>query len=472
MAIDGVFILQLRQDAVRQLFTQLYAPLIEAVDIQNSALGEDLVLIQCNQRAQAIWRDRSQQDGVGWAVTFKHLEWHDVRHVRRRFTGHSKLFFHFRSRFTKGQRLGLSKEVRHQFGVVITQRIMAHRWRDKVTRDHLGALVDQLIERVLTVGTRLTPDNRAGLVIHRLTVAIHILTVGLHVALLEVSRKTVHVLIVWQNRFSFSAIEIVVPQANQRQQYRQVVRQLCFGEVTIHRMRAGQQLLEIIKTNRQRNRQTDRRPQGITATDPIPELEHVGGIDTECRDRAGVGRQRSKVLGHMRLPGGALQEPLTGAQGVGHGLLRGEGLGGHQEQRGLGIQTLQRFGDMSAIHVRNKVHVQVIFVRLKCLGHHVRTQVRTTDTDIHHIGDRFAGVTGPLPADHFVAKRFHLSQYRINLRHHVLTIDHNWRVATVTQRHVQHRPIFGAVNFVPTEHGGNRLWQLGLVRQRQQVLHS
>ena len=174
----------------------------------------------------------------------------------------------------------------------------------------------------------------------------------------------------------------------------------------------------------------------------------------------------------MRLLVGSLQEPLTGAQGVGHGLLRGEGLGGHQEQRGLGIQTLQRFGDMSAIHVRNKVHVQVIFVRLKCLGHHVRAQVRTTDTDIHHIGDRFAGVTGPLPADHFVAKRFHLSQYRIDLRHHVLTIDHDWRVATVTQRHVQHGPIFGAVNFVPTEHGGNRLWQLGLVRQRQQVLHS
>ncbi len=87
---------------------------------------------------------------------------------------------------------------------------------DEIARYHFGSLADQLIERVLTVRTWFTPDNRASLVIHNLTVTVNILTVGLHIALLEVRRETVHILVIRQNRFSFRAKEIVVPDANQR----------------------------------------------------------------------------------------------------------------------------------------------------------------------------------------------------------------------------------------------------------------
>src|SRR5688572_19728713 len=128
---------------------------------------------------------------------------------------------------------------------------------DEVTRDDFSPLVNQLIERVLTVSARFAPDDRASLVIHRVAVTVNELTVRFHVALLEVSGKTVHVLVVWQDSFGFSAIEIVVPDADQRQQYRQVFLSRRIREVFIHRVSTAQQLFEVIETYRQRDRQTD-----------------------------------------------------------------------------------------------------------------------------------------------------------------------------------------------------------------------
>ncbi|SUX76299.1 Uncharacterised protein [Citrobacter freundii] len=49
MAGDFVIIIQLWQNAIRQLFAQLNAPLVKGEDIQDSALSEDFVLVQRNQ---------------------------------------------------------------------------------------------------------------------------------------------------------------------------------------------------------------------------------------------------------------------------------------------------------------------------------------------------------------------------------------------------------------------------------------
>ena len=43
--------------------------------------------------------------------------------------------------------------------------------------------------------------------------------------------------------------------------------------------------------------QADGGPQRVAAADPVPELEHVGGVDAERRDLLGVGRERDEVLG-------------------------------------------------------------------------------------------------------------------------------------------------------------------------------
>lgn len=42
-------------------------------------------------------------------------------------------------------------------------------------------------------------------------------------------------------------------------------------------------------------------PEGVSSSDPVPELEHVLGVNAELDDLGAVGRQSDEVLGHSRL---------------------------------------------------------------------------------------------------------------------------------------------------------------------------
>jgi hypothetical protein len=57
---------------------------------------------------------------------------------------------------------------------------------DEVAWDQLRALVNQLVEGVLAVRARLTPDDLSGFELDRLTLAIYRLAVALHSQLLKV----------------------------------------------------------------------------------------------------------------------------------------------------------------------------------------------------------------------------------------------------------------------------------------------
>ena len=41
-------------------------------------------------------------------------------------------------------------------------------------------------------------------------------------------------------------------------------------------------------------------PKRVSSSDPVPELEHVLGVDAELDDLGAVGRQSDEVLGHRR----------------------------------------------------------------------------------------------------------------------------------------------------------------------------
>ena len=64
------------------------------------------------------------------------------------------------------------------------------------TRHHTRALVDQLIERMLTVGSRLAPDNGAGIVRQGRAIHRRALAVTLHFKLLEIGRKARQTLLI------------------------------------------------------------------------------------------------------------------------------------------------------------------------------------------------------------------------------------------------------------------------------------
>src|SRR6185437_14911170 len=83
-------------------------------------------------------------------------------------------------RFAESQSLGLRKEVGHQEIMVPPQRVQGLIETDEIAQDELCSLVDKLVEGVLAVGTRLTPDDRAGLVIDRVAFQVNVFAVALH----------------------------------------------------------------------------------------------------------------------------------------------------------------------------------------------------------------------------------------------------------------------------------------------------
>ena len=103
------------------------------------------------------------------------------------------------------------------------------------------------------------------------------------------------------------------------------------------------------------------------------------------------------------------------------------------------------------------MHGQMIFIRTQGFGHHVRTQIRTADTDIDNIGNGFAGITFPFTRNNPFTEGFHFCQYIVYIRHHVFAVHQNRTVGTVAQSGVQYGAVFRAVDFFTFEHGFHRL---------------
>ena len=147
--------LQLRDDALGQHLAQLDAPLIERVDVPDGALGEDAVLVEGDQLAERLRREPFGQDRVRRPVALEDA-------VRDEPIGRA-FGLDLLGRLAEGQRLGLGEDVRQQHVVVPAERVERLRERDEVAGDEPGALMDQLVERVLAVGSGLAPVDRAGL---------------------------------------------------------------------------------------------------------------------------------------------------------------------------------------------------------------------------------------------------------------------------------------------------------------------
>src|SRR5262245_41302052 len=96
---------------------------------------------------------------------------------------------------------------------------------NEVARNEAGALVDQLIEGVLAVGSGLTPVDRTGLAVHGRAGERHVLAVALHRQLLEIGREALQILVVGQHRDGLGAEEVVVPDAKKSQERWQIARE-------------------------------------------------------------------------------------------------------------------------------------------------------------------------------------------------------------------------------------------------------
>lgn len=121
-------------------------------------------------------------------------------------------------------------------------------------------------------------------------------------------------------------VEVVVPDAYESENDGQVLLDGGLFEVLVHLVRTSEELLKVLVADREGDGQTDGRPERVSSTDPVPELEHVVGRDSELGDGLSVGREGDEVLGNM----GLLQD-AKGERGMKPG--QHEGAAGRESRR-------------------------------------------------------------------------------------------------------------------------------------------
>src|SRR5215470_12931057 len=167
---------------------------------------------------------------------------------------------------------------------------------DEITRDEPSALMNELVERVLPIGSWLTPVNRTGIASDLLSVQRNVLSIALHRQLLEIGGKALQILLIRQHSHCLSVEKVVVPKRQQAHQHREIAFKRYRAEVFIHLVKATEHRTEVFRTDGNHGRKADGRIHRIATAHPIPEAEHVGGIDAELRDFGSIGRDRDKML--------------------------------------------------------------------------------------------------------------------------------------------------------------------------------
>ena len=280
------------------------------------------------------------------------------------------------------------------------------------------------------------------------------LAVALHRQLLEIGREALQILIVGQHRDGLRAEKVVVPDAEKAHEHRQVALERRGAEVLVDRVEALQHRAEMIRADGQHGRKPDRRIHRVAAADPVPELEHVGGVDAELRDFFGVGRNRDEMLGDsLGVAAKAAERPIARAVRVGHRLERREGLRGDDEQRFRRIEIARRLDEIGAIDVGDEAerHGAVAVILERLIRHH-RPEVGAADADIDDVADAFAGVAFPLAAADAIGEVGHLVEHGVDLRHDVLAVDDDGRAFRRAKGHMQDGAIFRDVDFLAAKH--------------------
>src|SRR5271165_2343071 len=242
--------LQLGDNALGQHFAQFDAPLVEGIDAPDGALGEYRVLVERDQLAEGLRRKLFGEDRVRRAVALKYpVRYQPVRRTLR---------FHLLRSFSESQRFGLRADIRQQHVVVPAQRIERFAEGDEVAGDQPGPLMNQLIERMLSVGAWFAPVDRASRVSDLRPIQRDVLAVALHSQLLQVSRESLQVLFIRQNGDRLGAEEVGVPDGQQSQQHWQIALERSGAEVFVHLVEAAQHRPEIVGTYGQHGGKTNR----------------------------------------------------------------------------------------------------------------------------------------------------------------------------------------------------------------------
>ena len=275
------------------------------------------MLVKGHEFAECFGGEALGENGVRRPIAFEYSMWH--KPIRR------ALSLHLLGSFAKGQCLGLGENIRQQHVVMVSQQVERLYECDEVAGNEPGTLMDQLVKGVLAVCSRFAPVNRTSRVSHRGPIERDMLAVALHRQLLEVGGEPFQVLFVRQNRYCLRSKKVVVPDAQQRHQDRQVALEWSGAEVLVHLVESSQHGAEVLRPDGNHGRKPNRRIHRIAPANPIPEAEHVGGINAELGHLRRVRRNSDEMFRHGFLVAlETLQYPAAGRMCVRHRLQGGE----------------------------------------------------------------------------------------------------------------------------------------------------
>ncbi len=240
----------------------------------------------------------------------------------------------------------------------------------------------------------------------------------------------------------------------------------------VHCVEAGEHLAEAFWTDGDHQREANGRVVGVAAANPVPELEHIPGIDAELLYFPGIGRDGDKVFRYGLLAAQRAHAPRAGGMRVGQSFQRCKGLGGDDKERLRGIQIARRLDEFAAVNVGDEAHGQgAVTVILQRFVGHPGTQVRAANADIDDVAYAPASVAGPGAAAHAVGEVRHLVEHSMHPGYDVLAIDNDALVLRRAQGDMQHGAPLGDVDLVAAKHSVDALAQargLGQLQQQAQ----
>ena len=125
---------ELGDDALRENFSELDAPLVERIDLPDGALGEDAVLVECHKFAESFGRELVKEDGVRRAVAFED--------TMRNEPGGSAFGFDLLGGLAERESFGLGENVGQKNVMMMAERIQRFVEGNKIARDEFRSLMD------------------------------------------------------------------------------------------------------------------------------------------------------------------------------------------------------------------------------------------------------------------------------------------------------------------------------------------
>ena len=211
----------------------------------------------------------------------------------------------------------------------------------------------------------------------------------------------------------------------QAEQHRQVPLERRRPEVLVHRAEPGEHLAESLRSDGDHQRQPDRRVEAVAPADPVPEPEHVLGVDPELGDLVRVGRHGDEVLARRHPSPSASTSQARAVLRVGQGLDGGERLRATMNSVSAGSRSRSASADVGAVDVGHEPERQSIGLSSRASASYAMAGPRSEPPMpmFTTLRMRLAGVARPPAGPHPVGELAHAVEHRVHLGHDVLPVD-------------------------------------------------